>query len=113
MLLSTNNKRLYVCYSLTKACLNLKTLIETNQMKLCSKTSISELKTFVRRGGTYQAQLGSTDDCITATLIIVRLIEEIAMHDTNAYNALYSVDESQYIDDNNSDENDDPLPVVF
>ena len=43
------------------ACAKLKQLIESKKMKIHSKALVSELKTFVALGGSYQAKLGETD----------------------------------------------------
>ena len=56
------------------ACAKLKTLIETNKMKLRSRPLISELKTFVANGVSYEAKQGSTDDLVMATLLVTRMM---------------------------------------
>lgn len=73
-----------------KSCLLLKEMIIKRTMKIFSKTMISELKSYVRKAGSYQAQTGSTDDCIAATLIVLRIVEELASFDDNAYHKLYT-----------------------
>ena len=57
------------------ACSKLKNLIETNRMKIHSRSLISELKTFVAVGVSYQAKLGETDDLVMATLLTVRMLQ--------------------------------------
>jgi hypothetical protein len=56
------------------ACSKLKTLIESNKMKLRSRPLISELKTFVANGVSYAAKPGSTDDLVMATLLVTRMM---------------------------------------
>ena len=56
------------------ACAKLKTLIETNKMKIKSRPLISELKTFVANGVSYEAKQGSTDDLVMATLLVTRMM---------------------------------------
>jgi hypothetical protein len=56
------------------ACAKLKTLIETNKMKLRSRPLISELKTFIANGVSYEAKQGSTDDLVMATLLVTRMM---------------------------------------
>lgn len=56
------------------ACAKLKTMIETNRMKLRSRPLISELKTFIANGVSYQAKQGSTDDLVMATLLVTRMM---------------------------------------
>ena len=58
----------------TTACAKLKTLIESNRMKIRSKPLISELKTFVAHGMAYAAKPGSTDDLVMATLLVTRMM---------------------------------------
>jgi hypothetical protein len=56
------------------ACSKLKTLIESNKMKIRSKSLISELKTFVASGTSYQAKIGETDDLVMSTILAVRMM---------------------------------------
>ena len=56
------------------ACAKLKTLVESNKMKIRSKSLISELKTFVAHGMAYAAKPGETDDLIMATILVVRMM---------------------------------------
>jgi len=93
-----------------RACINLKQIIETNRITIKSKIMAKELKSFVRKKQSYEAQYGSTDDCISATLIILRILEEIAMYEDAAFQKLYSYDSDQYNDANEFDENDEPIP---
>ncbi len=81
------------------ACAKFKTLLETKKMKLHSRSLISELKTFVALGGSYAAKIGETDDLIMATLLIVRILQQL----TDFHYDL----ESQMRD---HDERIDPLP---
>jgi len=57
------------------ACAKLKTLIESNRMKIHSKPLISELKTFVAHGVAYAAKPGETDDLVMSTLLAVRMMQ--------------------------------------
>lgn len=100
-----------------RSCLNLKNMLEKNSIQICSPVLLSELKTYVRSGGAYSAQSGSTDDCISAVLIVIRLLEEIAEYEQSAFDKLYKLENSGY-DANNPygieeyDEND-YMPMVF
>lgn len=73
-----------------KACLTFKEMIERNSLKVLSKVLVAEMKNFVRARGSYAAKLGATDDAVMATLIVVRLLEEISQFDQDAYDKLYS-----------------------
>jgi len=59
------------------ACAKFKTLLETKKMKLHSRSLISELKTFVANGGSYQAKVGETDDLVMASLLVTRMLQEL------------------------------------
>jgi hypothetical protein len=44
-------------------------------MTVCSKELIKQLKMFVSSGASYAAKSGEKDDLVSATLLIVRMIE--------------------------------------
>jgi hypothetical protein len=46
-------------------------------MKINSPPLISELKTFIAHGGSYEAKQGSTDDLVSAALIAVRMMQQL------------------------------------
>lgn len=101
-----------------KACVNLKEMIEKDNLIISSPILYEELKSYVRTRGSYDHLPGSSSDCISATLIVIRLIGEIATYDQSAFDKLYSVsgfqqwgdDKFQPYDDNNID--DVPLPFI-
>lgn len=102
-----------------RACVNLKEMLEKGNLHIQSHILLAELKSYARKRGAYEAQLGSTDDCISAVLIVIRLVEEIATYDQEAFDKLYSGDFEQWdhagVDDGygDYDENDEGLPMVF
>ena len=57
------------------ACSKLKTLIESGKIQINSKKMISELKSYISSGSTYKAKIGETDDLVSATLCIIRMME--------------------------------------
>jgi cell division protein ZapA (FtsZ GTPase activity inhibitor) len=59
------------------ACAKFKTLLESKKMKLHSRALVSELKSFVASGGSYAAKIGDTDDLVMATLLIVRMLQQL------------------------------------
>ena len=59
------------------ACAKMKTLMESKKMNVKSKALISELKTFVASGGSYAAKIGDNDDLVMATLLVVRILQDI------------------------------------
>jgi hypothetical protein len=81
------------------ACAKFKTLIESNKMTLNSRSLISELKNFIASGGSYQAKIGETDDLVTSSLLVVRILQQLSSFD-------YSLD--QHIRDH--DEIIEPMP---
>ena len=60
------------------ACAKFKTLLESKKMTVNSFGLISELKAFVASGGSYAAKLGDTDDLVMASLLIVRMLQQIS-----------------------------------
>jgi hypothetical protein len=63
------------------ACAKFKLWIETDKLKLHSKTLISELKSFVAHGNSYKAKIGETDDLVSASLLAVRVIVHLKQYD--------------------------------
>lgn len=57
------------------ACSILKKHIENGTFKLHSKALISELRNFVSTDATYRAKAGESDDLVSSTLVIVRMLE--------------------------------------
>ncbi len=101
-----------------RACVNMKEMLERGNLHIRSSVLLAELKSFTRRKGSYEAQLGSTDDCISAVLIVIRLIEEIAAYDQVAFDKLYTGDFEKWSSsdydgfDGEYDESDSGLPIV-
>lgn len=93
-----------------KACLTFKEMVEHSTLKINSRILVKEVSQFVRKGGSFSAKTGATDDLVSSSLIVVRLLEEISSFDQEAYDKLYqhaymdvgSTELSQY------DENDIP-----
>lgn len=96
-----------------KACMNLKELVTRGKIHIASKILLAELKTYVRRLGSYSAQTGSTDDSVSATLIVVRLLEEISTYEDEAFNMLYTFMNEENEDEEQYDESDQGTPMVF
>lgn len=72
------------------ACLDMKEMIEKGLMVVKSNILIQEMKQYVRKGHAYAAKSGGTDDLISATLIVIRLIKHMATYDQVAFDRLYS-----------------------
>lgn len=103
-----------------KACVNFKEMFEKDNIKISSPILLAELKTFVRTRGSYDHLPGSTSDSIAATLIAIRLVEEIATYDQNAFDKLYSTTGFEQWDNESIEifsydetkEDDAPMPFV-
>lgn len=72
------------------ACLTLKKMIESYVLKPISDIFIHELQSYITRKGSYSAQPGSTDDVISAHLIIVRMLEEMTTYDQLAHDRVHT-----------------------
>ena len=75
------------------ACAKFKHLVETKKMKIHSKSLISELKTFVALGGSYSAKVGETDDLVMATLLVVRMMQQLSSFLLDVENQIKDFDE--------------------
>lgn len=96
-----------------RGCLALKEMIERNTVTIKSPALVYELKNFVRRGGSFAAKPGATDDLIMATVIVVRLLDEISSYEQEAFDKLYT---HSYFDKNEEtqwDDSDDGMGMVF
>ncbi len=102
-----------------RACVNLKEMYEKGNIIIMSKVLLAELKSFVRHKAAYAAQKGSTDDCIAALLIVIRLVEEISTYDQIAFDKLYSGEFNEWDEkewdgfSGGYDENDEGMPILF
>lgn len=100
-----------------KSCINFKEMIEKGRLTIFSKILLTEIKNFVRKRASYQAQSGSTDDCISACLVVTRILEEISTYEEGAFEKLYTYDEDRQTfkipgeEDDNGDET--PAPMLF
>ena len=47
-------------------------------MTVHSRSLISELKAFVASGGSYAAKIGDTDDLIMASLLVIRILQQLS-----------------------------------
>ena len=70
------------------ACSKLKQLIETKRLKLSSKSLISELKTFVAKGMSFEAKVGQHDDLVSGLLLALRMIITLQDWDPAIYDKM-------------------------
>ena len=74
-------------------------------MQIYSHALLQEVKTFIARGSSYSGKDGEKDDLVMATLLVVRIVQQVAQYDENAYDDLR---------DTFSDEDKvEPMPFVF
>jgi len=74
------------------ACSRLKTMIENDKMIVRSKPFLSELKSFVATGSSYEAKLGATDDLVSAMLLALRMIAVLKDWDPRVYDTFTQVE---------------------
>ena len=99
-----------------RACVNFKEMVEKGNLHLNSLMTLKELKMYVRKSGSYAAQIGGTDDSVSAILIVMRILEEISSYDQEAYNKLYSFQEENWLSGeggSSNPEDDDPMPMIL
>jgi len=75
------------------ACSKIKQLIETDRITINSKNLISELKTFVASGNTYNARSGDTDDLVSALLLTTRMMQTMQSYDLELDTRMRGTDE--------------------
>jgi hypothetical protein len=78
-----------------RCCVTMKNMIEKREMTVTSSTLVKELKSYVRRMGSYSAQIGATDDCIAAVLVVIRILEEISHFDEKAYHMMFQFEQPE------------------
>jgi hypothetical protein len=91
--------------SKVSACARLKTMIENDTFKINSKPLISELKTFVATGSSYQAKPGATDDLVSSILLSLRMIEVMKDWDPAIYNSFVQIEQQ--------DDYELPMPIFI
>lgn len=78
-------------------CAKLKHLIESDRLKLHSKPLISELKTFVAKGISFEGKSGSTDDLVSSLLLALRMTVMLQDWDPAIYDKLREEREDEFI----------------
>jgi len=84
---TTNKSKLAVCSKF-------KQLVENKKLRIVSKPLISELKTFVASGASFEARIGETDDLVSASLLAVRIMQALQSYDSDMDSAMRSVEET-------------------
>lgn len=98
-----------------KACIKLRERFESGRITIYSSILLAEMKNYVRNKSSYEAQIGATDDCISALLIVLRIVEEVIMYNDEAY-AMFAaeIDGDYFSDEYDSNSTESAaLPIVF
>jgi hypothetical protein len=85
------------------ACAKFKQLVENKKLKIASKNLVSELKTFIAKGTSYQAKEGETDDLVMSMLLVVRMLQFVKEFDASL---------DSYVRDN-MDDFIEPMPFIM
>jgi len=92
--------------SKASACARLKSLIESDRLKINSKKLITELKSFVSKENSFSAKSGEHDDLVSALLLIVRMLE-VTLNWTQNIGELREYIEEDELSDA------EPMPFIF
>ncbi len=74
------------------ACARLKYLIESNKMTINSKPLITELKSFIAQGVSFQGKMEEPDDLVSAMLLIIRMTQVLADWDARVFDSFSTND---------------------
>lgn len=75
-----------------RTCLTMKQMIEAGKIEVKSETMLKELRSYVANKGSYSAQYGATDDLISALLIVLRILSEMATYEQRAFDMVNQYD---------------------
>jgi len=78
-------------------CAKLKHLIESDRLKLFSKPLISELKTYVAKGISFEGKVGSHDDLVSSLLLALRMVIMLQEWDPAIYDKMREERDDEWI----------------
>jgi hypothetical protein len=78
-------------------CAKLKHLIESNRMKINSKPLISELKTYVAKGLSFEAKVGQHDDLVSSVLLALRMAMVLQDWDPAIYDKMREENQDEWV----------------
>jgi hypothetical protein len=87
------------------ACAKFKQLLEQKRYKINSSALISELKTYIAKGISFEAKVNETDDLVSATLLAVRMISLLGDWDPVIYDKM--------VEDRALEDLDLPMPIFI
>jgi hypothetical protein len=79
------------------ACAKLKYLVESDRLKINSKALLSEFKTFVATGTTFQGKVGSHDDLVSSLLLAIRMVLILQEWDPAIYERMREERDDEFI----------------
>ena len=79
------------------ACAKLKYLIESDRLKVNSRAFISELKTYVAKGLSFEAKVGAHDDLVSSMLLAIRMTLVLQDWDPAIYDRMREEREDEFI----------------
>jgi len=91
--------------SKTTACARLKTMIENDKLVVKSKTLVSELKSFIATGSSFQAKPGHSDDLVSATILLLRMMTVMKDWDPTVYDTFAQIE--------HDDDYEMPMPIFI
>ena len=94
---TTHNSKISICAKL-------KQLVETKSLKIHSKSLISELKTYVAKGISFEGKVGANDDLVSSMLLALRMVMLLQDWDPAIYDKMR---------DSNYDDLMLPMPIFI
>lgn len=91
-----------------EACAKLKSLVENDRIILKSKSLIHELKYFIAKGNSFEANIGETDDLVMAMLTNIRIAQMVSHWEDDLKHAMDTATSESFVDDE-----DEPMPLVI
>jgi hypothetical protein len=79
------------------ACAKLKHLIESDRLKVASKPLISELKTYIAKGVSFEAKVGQHDDLVSSMLLAVRMALMLQEWDPAIYDKMREERDDEFL----------------
>ena len=90
-------------------CMKFKDLLETHNITLYSERLVNELRFFVKKGSSFAAEQGATDDLVMACVICMNIVNQLKYEEDRIYDRVATLDQVN----NQDDEDDAPMPIIF
>lgn len=78
-------------------CAQLKDLVELNIMKINSKKLLTELKFFVKKGTSFEAETGAKDDRVMACVIFANMLPQLANYEDSVDTTINHINEDEEV----------------